>query len=56
MSLEKKKFIKNKIAKIMDEGVRKNTKEPVSSSNPRRAVPPKQAVAIAYSMAKRGKA
>ena len=39
-----------KIAKIMKEGVRKNTKRPVSKSNPRRKVSQKQAVAIAFSM------
>ncbi len=44
-----------KVAKIMKEGVRKNTKAPVSGKNPRRKVPVKQAVAIAYSMKKRGK-
>lgn len=39
-----------KIGKIMTDGVRKNTKRPVSKSNPRRKVSQKQAVAIAYSM------
>lgn len=43
--------ISNKVSKIMHEGVRKNTHKPVSSSNPRRKVSQKQAVAIAYSMA-----
>ena len=52
MATEKSKFISNKIGKIMNEGVRQNTKKPVSSSNPRRPVSPKQAQAIAYSMAK----
>lgn len=39
-----------KVAKIMKEGVRRNTKKPVSKSNPRRKVSQKQAVAIAFSM------
>jgi hypothetical protein len=50
---EKQKFISNKIAKIMHEGVRGNTHKPVSSKNPRKPVSPKQAQAIAYSMAKK---
>jgi len=50
-----KQKISDKIAKIMREGVRKNTQRPVSSSNPRRKVPVKQAVAIAYSMSRKGK-
>lgn len=45
----------NKIKKIMKEGVRKNTKKPVSKSNPRKKVGQKQAVAIALSMKRRGK-
>lgn len=45
----------NKISKIMHEGVRRNTRVPVSASNPRRAVPQKQAVAIALSEKRRGK-
>lgn len=47
---EKQKFISAKIKKIKHEGVRSNTHTPVSSSNPRRHVPVKQAAAIAYSM------
>jgi hypothetical protein len=47
--------IGQKIAKILREGVRKNTKKPVSKSNPRRPVSPDQAKAIAFSMAKKGK-
>lgn len=39
----------------MHEGVRMNTHMPVSSSNPRRKVSSKQAVAIAYSMAGKAK-
>lgn len=45
----KNTFISNKIAKIEDEGVRRNTHAPVSKSNPRRHVPGKMAQAIAYS-------
>lgn len=52
MKSEKQKYISSKISKIMHEGVRKNTQKPVSSSNPRRAVPQKQAIAIAESMAR----
>lgn len=39
----------------MHEGVRRNTKKPVSSKNPRRKVSQKKAVAIAYSMAGKSK-
>ncbi len=53
--MAKKNKIGSKVAKIMKEGVRKNTKKPVSSKNPRRKVKQAQAVAIAISMAKRGK-
>ena len=49
----KEKFISHKVKKIMDEGVRRNTKKSVSKSNPRREVGVKQAEAIAYSMAKK---
>jgi hypothetical protein len=55
MANAKQKFISNKIQKIEREGVRKNTHASVSKSNPRRPVGVKQAAAIAYSMAKRGK-
>jgi len=48
--------VSNKIAKIMHEGVRRNTRRAVSKSNPRRKVGIKQAVAIAMSMKRRGKA
>ncbi len=44
-----------KISKIMKEGIRENTHKPVSKKNPRRKVRQKQAVAIAYSMARKGK-
>lgn len=47
--------IGKKIEKIAHEGVRRNTHKPVSASNPRRPVPHKQQVAIAESMARRGK-
>ena len=53
MADAKQKFISGKISKIMHEGVRRNTHKPVSKSNPRRAVPQKQAIAIAYDMARR---
>ncbi len=45
----------SKIKKILKEGVRRNTKRPVSKSNPRRKVSQRQAVAIAKSMQRRGK-
>lgn len=45
-----------KVDEILDEGVRKNTKKPVSALNPRRKVPMKQALAIAFSLKRRGKA
>lgn len=47
--------IGTKISKIMHEGVRRNTKKPVSKSNPRRKVSAKQAAAIAFSMHERGR-
>jgi len=47
--------IGTKIGIIMREGVRKNTRKPVSKSNPRRKVSPKMAQAIAFSMKRRGK-
>ena len=53
MATAKEKFISNKIGKIMKEGIRENTQKPVSSSNPRQPVSQKQAVAVAYSMAKK---
>ncbi len=43
MATEKQKFISNKIKKIMHEGIRG------------KKVPQKQAIAVAYSYAKRGK-
>ncbi len=49
------KKIGAKVAKIMKEGIRRNTHAPVSSKNKRRKVSQKQAVAVAFSMAKRGK-
>lgn len=53
MNNAKQKFISEKIKRIANEGVRKNTKAPVSSSNPRRNVPNKQRIAIAYSEARK---
>lgn len=53
--MKKSKWISNKVAKIMHEGVRRNTHRAVSKSNPRRKVTPKMAVAIANSMYKRRK-
>jgi len=55
MPSEIKKRISEKIAKIMGEGVRPNTKAPLSAKNKRRKVPAKQAKAIAFSMLKKGK-
>lgn len=55
MQKKMQKKVSAKISKIMSEGVRKNTKRPVSKSNPRRPVGQKQAVAIAMSMARKGK-
>ena len=49
------KAVSNKIAKIMKEGVRRNTHAPVSASNPRRKVSQRQAVAIAESMVRKGR-
>ena len=46
----KQKAVSQKIEKIMKEGVRRNTHEPISKSNPRRKVKLNQAQAIAYSM------
>ena len=40
----------DKIKEINKEGVRRNTHKPVSSTNKRRKVSQKQAVAIAYHM------
>lgn len=51
----KSRAIGNKISKIMHEGVRRNTHKAVSSSNPRRKVGQRQAIAIAESMARKGK-
>ena len=47
--------IGTKIGLILKEGVRKNTRRPVSKSNPRRKVSRKQAIAIAMDMKRRGK-
>lgn len=56
MKSERQKFVSDKIKKIMHEGVRRNTHATVSASNPRRKVSQQQAIAIAESMARRGKA
>lgn len=48
-------MVSDKISKISQEGVRRNTRAPVSASNPRRKVPNKQAVAIALDMQRKGK-
>lgn len=50
--MAKKTFVGNKIEKILKEGVRRNTRKPVSKSNPRRKVSWKQAIAISLSMAR----
>ncbi len=44
-----------KIGRIMKEGVRRNTRRPVSSSNSRRKVSRDQAIAIALEMKRSGK-
>lgn len=53
MARKSKGYVSQKISKIMHEGVRRSTRKPVSASNPRRKVSQKQAVAIAYSMARK---
>lgn len=50
-----KEAVGDKIGKIMNEGIRRNTHAPVGKGNPRRQVPQKQAVAVAMSMKKAGK-
>ena len=52
---KQKSTVSKKISKIMHEGVRRNTRKPVSKKNPRRKVSQKQAVAIALSEKRRGK-
>lgn len=57
-STKKKAFNKKvsaKISKIAREGIRRNTRKPVSSTNKRRKVSQKQAIAVAINMTKRGK-
>lgn len=49
----KANFLSNKFKEIKTMGVRKNTKAPVSSSNPRRQVSTAQMQAIALSEARR---
>lgn len=46
-------WVGQKVGKIMEEGVRKNTRAPVSSSNPRRKVSQDMAIAIALSLARK---
>ena len=46
-------WIGQKIEKIREEGVRRNTRAPASRVNPRRKVSPKMAIAIALSMARK---
>ena len=50
MASLKGKWISAKVDRIMKEGVRRNTRKPVSKKNPRRKVSVKMAVAIANSM------
>lgn len=52
LSGEASGYIGAKIGKIMTEGVRRNTRAPVSKSNQRRKVSRKQAIRIAYEMAR----
>ena len=52
---KKRSKFSQKVAKIMREGVRENTHKRVSKTNPRRKVGDRQAVAIAYSLKRRGK-
>lgn len=51
LQLSKKAAISSKVKRIMTEGIRRNTHKSVSSSNSRRPVSQKQAVAVALSMA-----
>ncbi len=46
-------WVGNKIDQIMAEGIRRNTRKPVSKTNKRRKVSRKMAVAVAISMAQR---
>ena len=45
-------WVGEKIKKILKEGIRRNTRKPVSKKNPRRKVSQKMAVAVALSMEK----
>lgn len=51
--MNKKEYIATKMSEIKSKGVRRNTHAPVSASNPRRAVPQKQRIAIALNEARR---
>jgi hypothetical protein len=55
MAVNRKKnaWISGKIQRIMHEGVRRNTRKPVSAKNPRRKVSQTMAEAIAESMYRR---
>lgn len=46
-------WVGSKIKKILKEGIRRNTRKPVSKKNPRRKVFQDQAIAVALSMARR---
>jgi len=46
-------WVGEKIKKILKEGIRRNTRKPVSKKNPRRKVSQRQAIAVALSMSKR---
>ncbi len=46
-------WVGNKIDQIMTEGIRRNTRKPLSKKNKRRKVLQKQAVAVALDMARR---
>jgi len=43
-------WVGKKIGKILHEGIRRNTRKPVSKSNPRRKVSRRQAIAVAINM------
>lgn len=53
MMSAKQKYMQMKMHEIKEKGVRKNTKAPVSASNPRRKVSHDQMVAIALSEARK---
>ena len=53
MSTPREIFIQRKLKKIHSEGIRKNTKEPVSASNTRGKVSNAQAYAVALNTARK---